>query len=204
MPIHRKTPHTFRPLFFPPPPRRSPRCDLKPLTSSSRTMEGGLTFLPHPWVCGWLACAGSSFLAGSTRAGGAKTTAVLEITAGDDIVAVDACAWAMAAPTGRRAAVGFGFGGGFRRTGAKARLADHPGRGEVCQVHHRTLRDSMDDGFVNKRALQRQGCIEGEIPAVAFTEALPSVAAFALEVASDATGVGCAWLLEGVVDGAAI
>ena len=72
----------------------------------------------------------------------------------------------------------------------------------VRAVHHRTLRDSMDDGFVNKRALQRQGCIEGEIPAVAFTEALPSVAAFAFEVASDATGVGCVWMLEGVVDGA--
>lgn len=57
------------------------------------------------------------------------------------------------------------------------------------------------DGFVNKRALQRQGCIEEEIPAVAFTEALPSVVAF--EVASDAAG-GCTGLLEGVVEGAAI
>ena len=80
-------------------------------------------------------------------------TAVLDITADEDTDAADAWAWAIAAPTGRRATAGFGFWGGFRRTGAKARLADHPERGVVCPVRHGTLKNSMDDGFVNKRVL---------------------------------------------------
>ena len=70
-------------FFLPPPPLRFafPR---KPLTSSSNTMDGGFTFLPHPDL--WLG-AGPEITVGpagagvemSMRVGGATTTAVAEI-----------------------------------------------------------------------------------------------------------------------------
>jgi len=58
--------------------------------------------------------------AGSTKVGGANTTAVL------DIVAVVDIPEAVTAPTGSRDAVGLAFCAGLRRIGAKAKLADHP------------------------------------------------------------------------------
>lgn len=89
--------------------------DLKPLISSSRTIDGGLTFLPQLWVSG-----SGAELAVSFRTGAAKTTAVEErpvpISGTDD--------WT-AAPAGSRGADGFAFWAWFRRTGAKARAADH-------------------------------------------------------------------------------
>ena len=70
-------------FFLPPPPLRFafPR---KPLISSSNTMDGGLTFFPHPDL--WLG-AGPEITVGlagacvdtSMRVGGATTTAVAEI-----------------------------------------------------------------------------------------------------------------------------
>lgn len=56
----------------------------------------------------------------STSVGGANTTAVLEMAVEDDNAA------ATAAPAGRRAATGLPFCPILRRTGANARLADHP------------------------------------------------------------------------------
>ena len=64
--------------------------------------------------------------AGSTSVGGAKITAVLDMAAEDVDSPVDVDAEATAAPTGRRGAAGLAFCAGLRRTGAKARLADHP------------------------------------------------------------------------------
>lgn len=96
-------------------------------------MEGGLTFFPQPWVCGWVAGsswesgAGADVGFGSTRAGGAKTTAVLEIVGMAAEVDAVEIAVATAAPTGNRGAAGLAFCAVLRRTGAKARLADHPG-----------------------------------------------------------------------------
>lgn len=87
---------------------------MKPLISSSRIIDGGLTFFPHP--CGATSCVAA--LLGSTSEGGAKTTAVEDKVA--DNVDVNA------APTGKRGAAGFAFCAGFRRTGAKASAADHP------------------------------------------------------------------------------
>lgn len=77
-------------------------------------MDGGLTFLPQPWV---VAVDASSFGGGlvSTSAGGAKTTAVDDKPAADDRTE---------APAGSLGAVGFVLLGGFRRTGANARAAD--------------------------------------------------------------------------------
>ena len=74
-------------FFLPPPPLRFgfPR---KPLTSSSNTMDGGLTFFPHPdlWLEPEPGPAGvGSGRAGtdtSTRVGGAATMAVAEIDIG--------------------------------------------------------------------------------------------------------------------------
>ena len=46
----RKYLHTFFPFFLPPPSRFPPPMRaLKPFTSSSSTIDGGLPFLPHPW-----------------------------------------------------------------------------------------------------------------------------------------------------------
>ena len=91
---------------------------LKPLISSSRTIDGGLTFLPQLGVALWVSGAGAE-LAASFSTGGAKTTAVEErpapTTGTDDRTA---------APAGSRWADAFGFTW-FRRTGAKARAADH-------------------------------------------------------------------------------
>ncbi len=74
-------------LFFLPPPLRFgfPR---KPLTSSSNTMDGGLTFFPHPDL--WLepepgpagVGSGRAGVEISTRVGGAATTTVAEIDVG--------------------------------------------------------------------------------------------------------------------------
>ena len=78
-------------LFFLPPPLRFgfPR---KPLISSSNTMEGGLTFFPHPDL--WLDPepgptgfdSGRAGTYTSTRVGGAATTAVAEIDVGGALV----------------------------------------------------------------------------------------------------------------------
>lgn len=91
--------------------------------------------------------------AGSLSDGGAKMTAVLDMTALD--AAGVACAVVTAAPTGRRTAGALGFWAAVRRTGANARLADHPGD------HDSTCGISMNDDFVNKRALHRQCCRRG-------------------------------------------
>jgi hypothetical protein len=99
--------------------------------SSSSTIEGGLTFLPHPsrWVSSIVNFGGSMF-----SVGGADTTAVADnIDAGP----------ATAAPTGNLGAEAFGFV--FCRIGANASAADHP---SDC---NRILR-------FNKRVLWRQGC----------------------------------------------
>jgi len=78
---------TFLP-FFPPPPDFLfwPRLFLKPFTSSSNTIEGGLTFFPH--LSGWEVDWGSrsKFEGVSEVVGGAKTTAVAEIVDVDDNV----------------------------------------------------------------------------------------------------------------------
>src|ERR1700730_3187502 len=73
-------------FFFPPPPLRFefPR---KPLTSSSNTMDGGLTFFPHPdlWLepgAGTEVGSGTDGADTSTRVGGAATTAVAEMVVG--------------------------------------------------------------------------------------------------------------------------
>lgn len=92
---------TFLPRL--PPPPFFLLCDaLNPLMSSSKIIDGGLTFLPHPWV--WLGSVGPEvFLVDwpsfseSIRTGAAKTTAV------DENAAVTA------APTGSRAAPALGF-----------------------------------------------------------------------------------------------
>lgn len=78
-------------------------------------MDGGLTFLPQPWV---VAVDASSFGGGllvSTSAGGAKTTAVDDKPPADDRTE---------APAGSLGTVDFVLLGGFRRTGANARAAD--------------------------------------------------------------------------------
>jgi hypothetical protein len=83
--------------------------------SSSRTIDGGLTFFPHSGVCD--SRAGGS----STNAGGADTIAVAE--------SMDAGIGApvsTAAPTGRRGVAVLAFWAGGRRTGANARAADQP------------------------------------------------------------------------------
>jgi hypothetical protein len=113
-------------FFFPPPLLRFvfPR---KPLTSSSNTMDGGLTFFPHPDL--WLGV-GPDVSVGpavastdiSTRVGGAATTAVAEMAVGGALIT----------PTWENAASAATLGGlmvgglGLRLTGAKAREADHP------------------------------------------------------------------------------
>jgi hypothetical protein len=64
----------------------------KPLTSSSNTMDGGLTFFPQPDL--WLepepgpagAGSGRAGTSTSTRVGGAATTAVAEIDVGGALV----------------------------------------------------------------------------------------------------------------------
>lgn len=104
---------TFLPLPLPPPaPFLLLWEALKPFTSSSRIIEGGLTFLPHPG-------SGAGSFEGSTSAGGANTTAVDDTTAEAEVVV-------SAAPTGSRGAAGFAFWAAVRRTGAKASEADHP------------------------------------------------------------------------------
>jgi hypothetical protein len=94
---------------------------LKPLISSSRIIDGGLTFLPQPCVALWVSDAGAGAeLMVSFSTGGAKTTAVEERpvpTTGTDE--------RTAAPAGSRGADAFDFWAWFRRTGAKARAADH-------------------------------------------------------------------------------
>ena len=62
----------------------------------------------------------------STNLGGAKTTAVLDIVAEDVDDPIDVDAGVTAAPTGSRGAANLAFCTGLRRTGANARLADHP------------------------------------------------------------------------------
>lgn len=95
---------------------------LNPLISSSRTIDGGLTFLPQPCVALWVSCgaSGGAELTVLFSTGGAKTTAVEErpvpITGTDERTA---------APAGSRGADAFDFWVWFRRTGAKARAADH-------------------------------------------------------------------------------
>lgn len=113
----------LRPAPPPAPPFFPPFCDLNPFTSSSNTMDGGLTFLPHPWVVG-VGCesVGISIFVGSTSEGNANTTAVLEI----DVDPVVLMADATAAPTGNRGRTGLAFCTALRRTGANAKLADHP------------------------------------------------------------------------------
>ena len=92
---------------------------LKPLISSSRTMDGGLTFLPQLCVALGVSGGGAE-LETSFSTGGAKTTAVEErpapTTGTDDRTA---------APAGSRWVDAFDFWAWFRRTGAKARAADH-------------------------------------------------------------------------------
>ena len=92
---------------------------LNPLISSSRTIDGGLTFLPQPCVALWFSGGGAEFTV-SLSTGGAKTTAVedrpVAITGTDDRTA---------APAGSRGADAFDFWAWFLRTGAKARAADH-------------------------------------------------------------------------------
>ena len=84
-------------------------------------MDGGLTFLPQPCVAD---CSAS--LTTSTKDGGANTTAVLEIVAVVEgaaaVVEFDAVL------IGIRGAGTFVLLPSGRRTGAKARLADHPTR----------------------------------------------------------------------------
>lgn len=63
----------------------------------------------------------------STRDGGAKTTAVLEMVADGAVGAAAAViVAATAAPTGSLGGGGLAFCATLRRIGAKARLADHP------------------------------------------------------------------------------
>lgn len=115
--------HTF--LFFlpPPPPFFPPLLELNPFTSSSKIIDGGLTFFPHPCAADVVELSVTgSILEPSVVVGGAKITAVLETVAAEETLAVAATA----APTGSRAEIGFAFLGAIRRTGAKARLADHP------------------------------------------------------------------------------
>lgn len=82
----RSTRRTFFFLFLPPsvlpPPPRPLFEDLKPLTSSSRIMEGGSFFLPHPWLCWAVDSEGAA--CGSAGMGGAKTTAVAEMVAEEE------------------------------------------------------------------------------------------------------------------------
>jgi hypothetical protein len=115
-------------LFFlpPPPPLRfvPPR---KPLMSSSNTMDGGLTFFPHPDLCpepgpGTGFGSGTAGFDKSTRVGGAVMTAVADTVDGGALVT----------PIWENAASAATFGGlpvgslGLRLTGAKASDADHP------------------------------------------------------------------------------
>lgn len=95
--------------------------------SSSRIIDGGLTCFPHPFVWSvWEDCSGpvNVDLSLSTKDGGAKMTAVLDIVAELDTPKPEA--GVTAAPTGKRGAAGFAFGGGFLRMGANANAADHP------------------------------------------------------------------------------
>lgn len=108
---------------------------LSPFTSSSRTIDGGLTFLPQPCVCKVVVeefCLSSAdpegtstLVAVSTKEGGANTTAV------DDIVPpVPAIAGVVDvegrtdAPAGNRGTVDLALAVPGRRTGPKARAAD--------------------------------------------------------------------------------
>ena len=138
---------TFFPFFFPPPPAPAPSRfpllrPLKPLTSSSRIIDGGLTFRPHP-------CPGAPDDAGalssdlfdldSTSEGGANTTAVLDIVAVEVAaeVEVDAAPSPGENPAGSRGVMGLILGTG-RRVGANARAADHPERVRAQGEKHRT------------------------------------------------------------------
>lgn len=87
-------------------------------------MDGGLTFLPQPWVPGvGEASAVEAGLGSSINVGGEKTTAVLDMEAVDE-TPLDVLA--TAAPAGMRTAPTFVFLATLRRMGANARLADHP------------------------------------------------------------------------------
>jgi len=114
-------------LFFLPAPVLRFVFPRKPLTSSSNTIDGGLTFFPHPDL--WLEPgpgtgigSGMADVDTSTRVGGAATMAVAEIVVGGALIM----------PTWENAASAATFVGlladglGLRLTGAKARDADHP------------------------------------------------------------------------------
>ena len=112
-------------LFFlpPPPPPLLLFEPLNPLTSSSRTMDGGLTFFPHPLFAAEAACCGSSVGPALSRTGGATSTALAD-TVGGALMTADWENAARAAPVGMRGATAFGMA--FFLTGAKARAADQP------------------------------------------------------------------------------
>lgn len=80
-----------------------------------------------------------------------------------------------AATAGRRAAAGLPFCPILRRTGANARLADHPGI-DRRDIATNGSSKSMDDDSVNNTPYDIQAVEKEEIPAEAFTEAPGSLA----------------------------
>jgi hypothetical protein len=102
---------------------------LKPLTSTSRTIEGGLTFFPQPGTPGPADSSGCGTVAFALRDGGAYMTAAAEIEEEDDpeVNAAGAVVVKVVnAPAGSRGALGLGLLTGALRVGAKAREADQP------------------------------------------------------------------------------
>lgn len=109
----------------------------------------------------------------STSEGGANTTAVLEIVAppGADVGAT-------AAPTGMRGAAVLALGA-WRRVGAKASAADHPG-------HRVPGSGDMDDDIVNNELYDANAVGEEGIPAVALAVGPDSPAAALVLVDAEA------------------
>jgi hypothetical protein len=112
---------TFFFFFLLPPPRwlsALVRDDWNPFTSSSKIMDGGFTFLPHPCEDFESTCDGAAL----QSSGGANTTASAET----DAPMRTPSAVVTSAPTGTRATAGAALTLPARRTGPKARAADQP------------------------------------------------------------------------------
>lgn len=131
----------------------------------------------------------------STRVGGANTTAVLEMVAEDGNAAVTAT------PAGKREATGLPFCPILRRTGANARLADHP-EIDQCGIANSGSSKSMDDDSVNNTPYNIQAVEKEEIPAEAFTEAPGSLALLVLLGAAAGTVMGAGVAVDCSVAGA--
>ena len=100
------------------------------MTSTSRTIDGGLTFFPQPGAAGAAESSDCAVATLALRDGGAYITAVAETEGVDDDPEANAAGAVVVkvvnAPTGSRAALGFGFPAGALRVGANAREADQP------------------------------------------------------------------------------